>query len=410
MKRTLCLALLIAGNACAQTYDTNNVVVQTFAGSGFSGWMDGVGTQTMFSSPMAVAADSAGNLFVADSGNSRIRKIAPDSTVSTFAGGGANPLPAYGTNASLTYYTFNSMAIDSTRTLWIAANWLGDNYLLRIGSDGLVTRTNPTGVAFYSGVCVDSAKNVYYSTYTGNQIYRLRTNSVLEVFAGSGNQGSADGNGIFTSFYNPTTLAADSADNIYVWDSANGLIRRINQNRDVQTIAGKYQVYADSDGVGLNASFTSVFGMCVDTSGNVILACGPSIRKMTPTTNVLTMAGSFSQTGYANGAGSIARFRNAAGVCVLQGTIFAADSTDHRIRNLTFDPAPQPVPGASLDLNTYPGVRITGVVGRSYRIESSADTTNWNTETTILLTSSPYLWIDPNSLGQKKFYRAFLLP
>ena len=121
MKRTLYLALLIAGNACAQTYDTNNAVVQTFAGSGFSGWVDGVGTQTMFSSPMAVAADSSGNLFVADSGNSRIRKIAPDATVSTFAGGGANPLPAYGTNASLTYYTFNSMAIDSTRTLWIAA-------------------------------------------------------------------------------------------------------------------------------------------------------------------------------------------------------------------------------------------------------------------------------------------------
>jgi hypothetical protein len=90
--------------------------------------------------------------------------------------------------------------------------------------------------------------------------------------------------------------------------------------------------------------------------------------------------------------------------------IFVADSSSHRVRNLTFDPAPQPVSGANLGLSTYPGLRITGVVGRSYRIESSPDTTNWNTETTILLTSSPYLWIDPNSLGQKKFYRAFLLP
>ena len=97
-------------------------------------------------------------------------------------------------------------------------------------------------------------------------------------------------------------------------------------------------------------------------------------------------------------------------MCVAQGMVFVADSGDHRIRNLTFNPAPQPVSGAYLNLSTYPGLRITGVVGRSYRIESSPDTTNWNAETTLLLTSRPYLWIDPNSLGQKKFYRAFLLP
>jgi len=140
------------------------------------------------------------------------------------------------------------------------------------------------------------------------------------------------------------------------------------------------------------------------------LGCAWTIRKMTSSTNVITMAGSFTQTGYTDGTGSLARFRNAAGVCVSQGMLFVADSNDHRIRNLTFNPAPQPVSGANLDLSIYPGLRITGVVGRSYRIESSLDMTNWNTETTILLTSSPYLWIDPNSLRQKQFYRAFLLP
>jgi hypothetical protein len=413
MKRILYFALLIAGNACAQTYDTNNIVVQTFAGSGFSGWVDGVGTQTMFNGPQSVIADSQGNLFLLDTGNSCVRKITSDGTVSTFAGRGNGGLPGYGTNVSLPYFSSGSMAIDHSNTLWIAAYACCPPFLLRIGSDAHVTQMEPASLGLFKGICVDSANNVYVAdsgSGTGNRIYRYRTNGIWEVFAGSGNSGSADGNGIFTSFYYPTTLAVDSADNIYVWDSLNYIIRRINPNRDVVTIAGKKGISSQSDGVGTNASFNSISGMCMDDSGNVILACGSSIRKMTSSTNVITMAGSFTQTGYTDGTGSLARFRNAAGVCVSQGMLFVADSNDHRIRNLTFNPAPQPVSGANLDLSIYPGLRITGVVGRSYRIESSLDMTNWNTETTILLTSSPYLWIDPNSLRQKQFYRAFLLP
>ena len=131
---------------------------------------------------------------------------------------------------------------------------------------------------------------------------------------------------------------------------------------------------------------------------------------MTATTNVLTLAGSFSQYGYTNGPGSVARFVGACGVCCVPGTIFVADYLDHRIRTITFNPAPQPVTGANLNLDMYPGLQITGIIGRTYRVESSTDMSTWQAETTILLTSSPFLWINPNALGQKKFYRVFLLP
>src|SRR5882757_5921615 len=100
----------------AQIYETNNVFVQIFAGSGFSGYVDGQGTQTMFNGPLAIAADTSSNLFVMDYYNVRIRKITPDGTVSTFAGGGPGSLPGYGTNVSLP--SAITMTIDHSNTLY----------------------------------------------------------------------------------------------------------------------------------------------------------------------------------------------------------------------------------------------------------------------------------------------------
>ncbi|MCW5555601.1 MAG: hypothetical protein KIS67_26000 [Verrucomicrobiae bacterium] len=131
---------------------------------------------------------------------------------------------------------------------------------------------------------------------------------------------------------------------------------------------------------------------------------------MTAATNVVTLAGSFTQGGYTNDAGNVARFMSPSGVCISQGIIFVADTGNHRIRTITFNPSPQIVSGANLDLSTYAGLKITGVVGRTYRIESSADMTNWTTHATLLLNSSPYVWIDQNPVSGNKFYRAFLLP
>jgi hypothetical protein len=161
MKLKIILALAaieatLAWQAAAQIYDTNNVFVQTFAGSGFFGYVDGQGTQTMFNSPTAVVADSVSNLFVWDNANHRIRKIATDGTVSTFAGGGILTT-GYGTNVSLSYDS-RSMTIDHSNALWLATS----PYLFRIGSDGYVSYASSTGIGYGSGICVDSANNIYH--------------------------------------------------------------------------------------------------------------------------------------------------------------------------------------------------------------------------------------------------------
>jgi len=403
MKTLTLIFLAVYTTAFAQTYDTNNDFVQTFAGSAFAGYLDGQGQLTMFSNPSKIVSDTSSNLFVLDVGNTRIRKITPDGRVSTFAGGG-NQTTGVGTNVSLSAYSFGSMNVDHSNVLWITTG----AFLLRIDSAANFSRTNLTGMSQNSGVCLDSENNIYYSDYFGNHIYRYRTNSVLEVFVGSGNSGSIDGNGVFTSFSNPTALACDSADNIYVYDSGSGHIRRINQNRDVVTIAGLHS--GNFDGSGTNTGFNTISAMCADNSGNIYLACGTSIRKMDAATNVVTMAGSFTQNSYTNGAANLARFSTASGVCLSQGSIFVADSGNQRIRQITFNPQPQVVSGANLSIGTFAGLTITGVVGRTYQIQASPDLSAWNTVATALLTSSPYLWIDQNPVSGNKFYRAVLLP
>src|SRR5262249_17063320 len=149
------------------------------------------------------------------------------------------------------------IAIDASNNLWVTRTLNGSG-LIEIRSDGYVTFTNLAGMSQQSCVCFDSVGNLYYSGTGANKIYRWLANGGTEVFVGSGNSGAIDGNGVFTSFSQPTALACDSADNIYVWDGGNR-IRRINQNRDVVTIA-PFGASAD----GSNPHFASVSSMLVD--------------------------------------------------------------------------------------------------------------------------------------------------
>ena len=388
----------------AQIYDTNNPVVQTLAGSGFIGYLDGQGTQTMFNYPSKIVSDTYSNLFVVEFYSYVVRKISPDATVTPFAGGGSSPLPGYGTNVSIgSYAPFLSAAIDRSNAIWITTS---SGYLLRVGSDGYVTKTNMAAFSSQGAVCVDSTNNIYMTA--GNKIYRWRTNGVMEVFAGSGNPGSLDGNGELCSFLNPTALTVDSADNLYVWDSANHLIRRINQNRDVETISGAQS--ADEDGLGRDADFNTVSALCTDGLGNIYLACETSIRRISIQTNVTTVAGNFSTSGYTNGAGNIARFNQARGICFSGGNLYVTDTANQRIRSISFNPAPQQVSPANLRLSILAGLDISGTVGRIYRVESSANTVTWTQRTTLLLPRSPYRWIDEKPVSGHQFYRAFLLP
>lgn len=220
--KTLSALLVIVASVLrvsAQIYDTNGDFVQTFVGSGFDGYLDGQGLQTMFENPSAIVADSGGNLLVLEAGGSRIRKITPSGGVSTFVG-----------KVNVVGGSQIEMTIDHSNVLWIEG--ISATGLVRIDAGGSVSNLPLSQIAQPAGVCVDSRNTLYISDTTGHKIWRYTTAGVLDVFAGSGNSGGVDGNGIFTSFEYPSTLAADAADNIYVCDYPfNPRIRRIDQNQ-----------------------------------------------------------------------------------------------------------------------------------------------------------------------------------
>lgn len=367
----------------------------------------------MFRSPTGLASRADGTLFVWDAGNLRVRQVSNESVVSTFAGGGNANIPGKGTIVSLPQ-AVGAVTVDRSGTIWIpVSDGFGDPSLLRVSSDAEVSRIFMPGkdsLVRFAGIGVDSVNNVYVSDKTRNRIHRYRSDGAWEVFAGSGNEGFVDGSGLFTAFSSPAALAIGPDDSIYVWDSGNGVIRKISPSRDVTTFVGKNGPTPPSDGVGTNAVLGPIHGMAVDPAQNLILACGSSIRRVSPSGDVSTIAGDFSLIGYENGDGKNARFDGATGVCVSRGTIFVADSGNYRIRAIAFDPLPQPVTDANLGIAAYPGLTITGTPGRAYRIESSLDSAAWRSEETIVLPQSPFLWFDRDAVGQRRFYRVFLLP
>ncbi|HSU54785.1 MAG TPA: hypothetical protein VLT36_12055 [Candidatus Dormibacteraeota bacterium] len=417
---TFAIGSKLLSGAYAQNYDTNGGFVQTFAGFGEQGYVDGQGILTKFSNPLQIVSDIWSNLYVWDSGNHVVRKITADANVSTLAGGG-NAFEGQGTNVSFSYYSsVGSMGIDHSNVIWLVAQFGSYPYLLTITPTGVVSIQNAgptlTNLSSSSSICFDSLNNLYYSG--GNTIYRYSPITYLsQPFAGNGTSGLVDGNGIvFPEFAGPAALTCDQANNIYVWDAGNYRIRRIDQGQNVTTIAGSpaCNPYCnDVDGKGTNTSFAGngVASMTADNAGNVYMACSTSVRKMDAQTNVVTLAGNFTQSSYTNGVpGNLARFNIAKAICLAQGMVFVADYNNQRIRVVTFNPTPQVVFATNLQLGLYPGLQIVGTVGRTYQIQTSPNLTNWTTRSTILLNSSPYLWMDPSLVGGNKFYRAVLLP
>jgi len=290
-------SLYIADSGNHLIRKVSNGVITAVAGNGTQGFSGDTGpaTSAQLSWPSGVAVDSAGNLYIADSGNYRIRKVS-DGVITTVAGGGSfvgDTGPA--TSARLWYP--QGVAVDSAGKLYISDT---DNNRIRMVSNGVITPVagnggfgyfGDNGPATYAalnhpqGVAVDSAGNLYVAD-SGNNCIRKVANGVITTVAGNGGYGFSGDHGPPTNaqLANPTGVAVDSAGNLYIGDSGNKRIRKV-AGGVIATVAGNgIEGFSGDNGPATSAELYGPFGVAVGYAGDIYIADfnNNRIRVLTP--------------------------------------------------------------------------------------------------------------------------------
>jgi sugar lactone lactonase YvrE len=192
------------------------------------------------------------------------------------------------------------------------------------------------------GLAVDSAGNIYVPEIYGHVIRKVAPSGadwVVTTVAGTaGNPGFADGAGLQARFRGPSGVAVDPAGNVYVADEINHTIRKVSATGEVTTLAGAAGYGGSNNGTGTAAGFRAPTGVASDGAGNVYVAdaANNTIRRITPAGAVTTLAGLADNEGDEDGTGSAARFKYPNGLTVdSAGNVYVADSFNHTIRKVT---------------------------------------------------------------------------
>jgi catechol 2,3-dioxygenase-like lactoylglutathione lyase family enzyme len=263
--------------------------------SGVTGNADGSGADARFYNISGLAADNAGNIYATDGRNFTVRKITPNGIVTTIAGTPGIEGFADGLGGAAQFSIPRDIAIDSHGNIFVVDNF--NAVVRKITADGNVT-----------------------------------------TFAGQPNvHGSTDGPRESALFNVPDGITIDSADNIYVSDTTDSTIRKISVGGTVTTLAGKAGSPGNVDAVGADARFGYPARIAADQDGNIFVvdSTNNSIRKVTPSGAVTTLAGNRAIAGYEDGPGKTALFFNPWGIAVSKdGTIYVADNGNGKIRKI----------------------------------------------------------------------------
>jgi sugar lactone lactonase YvrE len=267
-----------------------NGVMTTVAGNGVEGFSGdgGPATSASLGEPFDVAIDGAGNLYIADLSNHRIRKVDPNGIISTVAGNGVEGFSGDGgpaTSASL--WGPKGMAIDSTGNLYIAD--FNNSRVRKVDTNGIITTVAGNGSNEYSGdgrpatsvglgwltdVEVDEAGNLYFADEAADRIRKVDPNGVMTTVAGNGVEGFSGDGGPATSasLYNPSNVAIDGAGNLYIADYRNYRIRKVDPNGIISTVAGNGSyVFSGDGGPATSAGLGTPTAVAIDSVGNLYI-------------------------------------------------------------------------------------------------------------------------------------------
>ncbi len=346
----IALAASVPGaRAQAQPY----FVVHEAGAAGGPGTIGGVGATARFTAPAGIATDGKGTLLVADAGSSTIRKVTTGGVVSLLAGRPGLPGSHDETGSSAAFDTPLGVAVDATGTVWVADT--GNHTIRRVTGSGVVTTfaggtdhpgaTDATGTAarFFSpsAVVVDASGTLYVADTGNHTIRKVTSAGVVTTLAGrAGEAGSADGAGVAARFASPAGLVLDANGALWVADTGNHLIRRVSPEGTVSTFAGRAGEPGPADGGPGVATFAWPTGITLASDGYLYVTDTPShvLRRVAPDGSVVTVAGVADEAGSRDGTHAGARFFSPRGIAFdASGLLYIADSRNHTIRASTLD-------------------------------------------------------------------------
>ena len=271
----------------------SNGTITTVAGNGTAGYKGDKGSATtaQLNAPAGVAVDSSGNLYIADTGNNVIRKVA-GGTITTFAGNNTAGFAGDGgAAASAELNSPSAVAVDAAGNVYIAD---AGNDVIREVSGGNIS-TIVSGLMHPQGLAVDASGNLYIADTDRRAVGKF-SGGVYTTIAGSGSGGFAgdDGPGTNAKLNDPTGIAVDSSGSIYIADTFNSRIRKLTPTGIITTIAGNGSLnYVGEGGPATKAGLYFPHGVAVDGSGNVFVAdtSNSLVRKLQPSYPIVADSG-----------------------------------------------------------------------------------------------------------------------